>query len=35
MYEFDVVILEDEKEGYIAFVPALPAVILKEKLSRN
>jgi len=23
MYEFDVVILEDEKEGYIAFVPAL------------
>jgi len=24
MYEFDVVILEDETGGYIAFVPALP-----------
>jgi len=24
MYEFDIVILEDEKEGYIAFVPTLP-----------
>lgn len=24
MYEFDVVIVEDETGGYIAFVPALP-----------
>ena len=24
MYEFDVVIIEDETGGYIAFVPALP-----------
>ena len=24
MYEFDVVILEDESGGYVAFVPALP-----------
>jgi len=24
MSEFDVVIIEDETEGYIAFVPALP-----------
>jgi predicted RNase H-like HicB family nuclease len=24
MYEFDVVILEDEAGGYVAFVPALP-----------
>lgn len=24
MYEFDVVILEDETGGYVAFVPALP-----------
>ncbi|MCS7114520.1 MAG: type II toxin-antitoxin system HicB family antitoxin [Candidatus Bathyarchaeota archaeon] len=24
MYEFDVVILEDERGGYVAFVPALP-----------
>lgn len=24
MYEFDVVIVEDESGGYIAFVPALP-----------
>jgi len=24
MYEFDVVILEDETDGYIALVPALP-----------
>jgi len=24
MYEFDVVIIEDETSGYIAFVPALP-----------
>jgi len=24
MHEFDVVILEDETDGYIAFVPALP-----------
>jgi predicted RNase H-like HicB family nuclease len=24
MYEFDVIILEDETGGYIAFVPALP-----------
>jgi len=24
MYEFDVVIVEDEAGGYIAFVPALP-----------
>jgi predicted RNase H-like HicB family nuclease len=25
MYEFDVVILEDEAGGYVAFVPALPS----------
>jgi len=24
MYEFDVVIIEDETGGYVAFVPALP-----------
>jgi len=24
MHEFDVVILEDETSGYVAFVPALP-----------
>jgi predicted RNase H-like HicB family nuclease len=24
MYEFDVVIVEDESGGYVAFVPALP-----------
>ena len=24
MYEFDVVIMEDETGGYVAFVPALP-----------
>ena len=24
MYEFDVVIIEDETDGYVAFVPALP-----------
>jgi predicted RNase H-like HicB family nuclease len=24
MYEFDVVIIEDETSGYVAFVPALP-----------
>jgi len=24
MYEFDVVIVEDETGGYVAFVPALP-----------
>jgi len=24
MYEFDVVILEDESGGYVAFVPVLP-----------
>jgi predicted RNase H-like HicB family nuclease len=24
MYEFDVVIIEDEVGGYVAFVPALP-----------
>ncbi len=24
MYEFDVVVVEDEAGGYIAFVPALP-----------
>ncbi len=24
VYEFDVVILEDESEGYVALVPALP-----------
>ncbi len=24
MYEFDMIILEDETGGYIAFVPALP-----------
>ena len=24
VYEFDVVILEDETGGYVAFVPALP-----------
>jgi predicted RNase H-like HicB family nuclease len=24
MYEFDVIILEDESGGYVAFVPALP-----------
>ena len=24
MYEFDVVILEDETSGYVAFVPTLP-----------
>jgi len=24
MHEFDVVIVEDEKSGYMAFVPALP-----------
>ena len=25
MYEFDVVIIEDETGGYVAFVPALPS----------
>ena len=24
MYEFDVIIMEDETGGYVAFVPALP-----------
>lgn len=24
MYEFDVIILEDESGGYVAFVPSLP-----------
>ena len=24
MYEFDVIIMEDESDGYLAFVPALP-----------
>jgi len=24
MYEFDVIIMEDETSGYVAFVPALP-----------
>lgn len=24
MYEFDVIIIEDETSGYVAFVPALP-----------
>ncbi|MEM2998389.1 MAG: type II toxin-antitoxin system HicB family antitoxin [Thermoproteota archaeon] len=24
MYEFDIVIMEDEAGGYVAFVPALP-----------
>ncbi|MBS7644423.1 MAG: type II toxin-antitoxin system HicB family antitoxin [Candidatus Bathyarchaeia archaeon] len=24
MYEFDIVIMEDETGGYVAFVPALP-----------
>jgi len=24
VYEFDVIIMEDESDGYLAFVPALP-----------
>jgi predicted RNase H-like HicB family nuclease len=39
MYEFDVVIVEDESGGYIAFVPALPGCHTQgdtlEELIRN
>lgn len=39
MYEFDVVIVEDESGGYIAFVPALPGCHTQgdtlEELMRN